>query len=75
MGMCASGYIIQSKAGNVHGGINGVTTCIDDILVLIKEIFFKRIHQIIIIYTGMCYSGLKFNAPKCSLGLKEIPYL
>ena len=28
-----------------------------------------------IIFGRLCAAGLKVNAPKCSFGLKEIPYL
>ena len=39
MGMCASGNIFQAKVDKILGDIEGVKTYIDDILVLIKEIF------------------------------------
>ena len=47
----------------------------DDILVLGKDGFENHIEKLIIIFGRMRAAGLKVNAPKCSLGLKEIPYL
>ena len=53
----------------------GAKTYIDDILVLGKDSFGKHIDQIIIIFVRLRAVGLKVNAPMCSFGLKEIPYL
>ena len=75
MGMCASGNIFQAKVYELLGDIEGVKTYIDNILVLGKDIFEKHIDQLKIIFGGMRAVGLKFNAPKCSFGLKWIPYL
>ena len=75
MGMCTSGDILQAKIDELIGDIDGVKTYIDDIIVLIKDIFEKHIYQPIIIFGGLRTAGLKVNAPKYSFGLKEIPYL
>ena len=42
MGMCASGDIFQAKVDELFGDTEGAKTQIDDILVLIKEIFYKQ---------------------------------
>ena len=75
MGMCASGDILQAKVDKLLGDIEGVKTYIDDILVLGKDGFENHIEKLIIIFGRMRAAGLKVNAPKCSLRLKEIPYL
>ena len=48
---------------------------INDILVLGKRIFYQDIYQVWVIFSSMHASGLKYNAPKWSFGLKYIPYL
>ena len=75
MGMFASEDIIQSKVDELIGDIKGVKTYIDDILVLIKDCFKKHIYQLRIIFGRLRTAGLKVGAPKCSFGLKGIPYL
>ena len=75
MGMCASGNIYQSKVDEILGDIEGFKTYIDDILVLGKYSFENHIEQLIIIFGRLCAAGLKVNSPKCSFGLKDIPYL
>ena len=75
MGMCASGDIFQDKVDKLLGYIEGVKTYIDGILVLIKYWFTKHIEQLRKIFGRFRAAVLKLNAPKCSLGLKEIPYL
>ena len=75
MGICALGYIFQSKVDNILGDIEGFKTNIDDIIVLRKDCFIKHIKHLIIIFFRLCASFLKVNAPKCSFGLKDIPYL
>ena len=37
--------------------------------------FEKHIYQLRIIFGRLRAAGLKCNAPKCSFGLKDIPYL
>ena len=37
MGMCASGYIFQSKVDKLQGDIEGLKIYIDDIIVLSKD--------------------------------------
>ena len=75
MGMCSSGDIFQSKVDKLISDIEGVKTYIDDILVLSKDCFRNHIEQLRIIFGRLHAAGLKFNAPKCSFWLKEIPYL
>ena len=43
MGMCASGDIFQYKVDKILRDIKGIKTCIDDILALSKESFYKHI--------------------------------
>ena len=50
MGMCGLGDIFQAKVDDLPGGINGIKTHIDDILVLIKYCFKKHIDQLSIIF-------------------------
>ena len=73
--MCALGDIFQDKLDKLLCDIKGVKTYIDDILVLIKQSFSKHIYQIRVTFTRLRTAGLKVNAPKCSFGLKYVPYL
>ena len=75
MGMCASGDFFQPKVDKLFDYIEGVKTYIDDILVLIEDIFEKRkmTSEDNILQTAR--SRLRSYAPKCSFGLNEIPYL
>ena len=75
MGMCTSGDIFQAKVYKLLCDIKGVKTYIDDILVLIKDSFENHIDHPRIIFFRLRAEGLKVNAPKCSFGLKDIPYL
>ena len=50
MDMCTLVYIFQAKVDKLLGDIEGVKTCIDDILVLIKDCFINHIEQLIIIF-------------------------
>ena len=75
MGMCASKDIFQAKLDELLGDIKGIKTYIDDILLLSKDSFENHIHQLRMIFSILCAAGLKVNAPKCTFGLKEIPYL
>ena len=75
MGMCALGDIFQAKVDKLLGDINSVKTYIDDIIVLGKDSFENYIEQLRIIFVRLRTAGLKVNAPKCSYGLTEIPYL
>ena len=70
MGIYASGYIIQAKVYNILVDIDGLKTCIDDILVLRKEFLSKHTDQIRVIFSRLCYAGMKANAPKFIFGLK-----
>ena len=75
MGMCASGDIFPDKLYELLGDIEGVKTCIDNILVLNNESSSKHIEQLRIIYGRLCTEGLQVDAPKCSFVIKYIPYL
>ena len=75
MGMCYSWDIFQAKVDELLSDIGGVKTYIDDIPVLRKDFSGKHIEQLRIIFVRLRAAGLKVNAPKCSYGLKEIPYL
>ena len=61
MGMCASGYIFQSKVDDLIGDIEGIKKYIDDILVLIKNCFRKHIEHLIMIFVRLCAAYLKVN--------------
>ena len=74
-GMCALGDIFQAKADDLLDDIEGVKTYIDDILFLRKDILFKHIEQLRIIFGILRASGLTANDTKCCFRLKEIPYL
>ena len=75
MGMCASRDIFQAKVDELLGNIKGVKTHIDDILVLRNYGFKNHIEKLRIISFRLRATGLKVNAPRCSFGLKDIPYL
>ena len=68
--MCASGEIFQAKVDKLLGDIEGVKTYINDILVLSKDFFRNHIERLRIIFGRLCTAGVKFNASKCSFGLK-----
>ena len=63
MGMCASGDIFQAKVDELIGDIEGIKTYIDDILILIKNIFEKHIDQLRILFGRLCTAGLKVSTP------------
>ena len=69
------GYMFQAKVDNLLGDIESVKTYSDGILFLIKDRFENNIEQLRIIFGRLRPTGIKFNAPKCSFRLKEIPYL
>ena len=73
--MCASGYIFQANIDELLDDIEGVKTYINDILVLDQDTFEKHRDQLIILSRRLHAAGLNVNAPQCSLGLKEVPYL
>ena len=75
MGMCNSSDIFQAKVDKLLGDIEGFKTYFYNILVLIKNSFSNHIEQLSIIFVRLRAAGLKINAPNCSFGLKEIPYL
>ena len=74
-GMCALVDISQAKVDDLLGDIKGIKTYIDNIIILGKDWFTKRMEQLMIIFGGLLAAGLKMNTPVCSFGLKEIPYL
>ena len=74
-GMCALGYIFQATVDKLLSDNEGFKMYIDDILVLIKDLFTKHIEQLRKILSRSRAAGLKVNAPKYSFGLKEITYL
>ena len=73
--LCASSDIFQAKVDKLIGDIEGVKKYINNILVLGKGGFYQHIDQIRVIFARICAIGLKANAPKCIVGLKEIPFL
>ena len=75
MVMCASVDIFQDRLDDLISDIEGAKTYIDDILVLINDNLSKNIEQRMTIFSILRTAGLKVNAPKCSFGLKEIPYM
>ena len=75
MGMYASGDIFQAKVDEPLGDIEGIKMCINDILVLGKDIFKNHIDQMRITFGRLRAAGLKVNTPKCSFGLKDMHYL
>ena len=75
MGMCALVDNLQAKVDKLLGDIEGVKTYIGDVLVLKTYCFKKHIEHLGMIFRRLCNEGLNFNAPKCSLGLKDISYL
>ena len=75
MRLCNSGDIFQAKVDELLGDIEGFKTYIDDIFVLGKDSLERNIYQLILIFYRMCAAGLKVNAPKCSFGFNDIPYL
>ena len=62
MGMCASGYIFQSKVNELLGDIEGVKIYIDDILVLSKDCFRDHIEHLKMIFGRLHTVDLKVNA-------------
>ena len=70
MGMCASVDIFQVKVDELSGGIEGVKTYIDDILILIYCCFRNHIENLRMIFVRLRAAFLKFNSPKCSFWLK-----
>ena len=73
MGLCASVDIFKAEVDELISDIEGVKTYIDDILVLVKGIFYQHIYQIRVIFARMSVAGLKFNDPKVIFGLNDIP--
>ena len=59
MGMCASEDIFQSKVDKLLGDTEGIKKYINDILVLIEDLFTKHISQMRIIFGRLRASGLK----------------
>ena len=75
MGIGVFGDIFQTKLDKLLGDIEGIKKYIENVLVLSKDWFRKHIEQLRIIFGGLHTSGLKFNAPKWSFGLKKSLYL
>ena len=75
MGMCASGDIFQAELDELLSDIKGVNIHIDDMIALIKDFFSNHIEQLRIIFFRLRAAGFKVDYPKCSFGLKDIPYL
>ena len=74
MGMCPSSKIFQTKLGKFISYTAVVNMHIYDILAISKNKFHKHIYQIIVNFSRLFNNGLKVNALKCILGLKDIPY-
>jgi hypothetical protein len=70
-----SGDIFQAKVNELLGDIEGLYAYIDDILLTTKGSFDEHLQQLRTCFQRFRNAGLKVNAKKCSLGLKEIPYL
>ena len=75
LGMSASGDIFQSKLDDLLVDTEVVKLYINDILVLRNYCYKNIIEQQRIIFSRFRATGLKVNDPKCSFGLKTIPYL
>ena len=72
--MCDLGDIFWAKVDKPLDDIEGAKTYINDILILSKYWFTKYIEKLRITFVRLRAAVLKDNAPKCSFGLKEIPY-
>ena len=75
MVMCVPGEKFQAKVYNLLSDIEWIKTCIDNILVLIKDRSPNKTYQIRVIFSRMCVTGLKPNAPKWFFWLKDVTYL
>ena len=75
MGMVISGNVFQFKVYDLIGDIERVRTYINDILCIDKGFFIQHLNHMEEIFQRFKKAGLKVNTPKCSFGLKEIPYL
>ena len=75
MDMCDLGDIFQAKVDKVLSDIEVTKMYIDDILVLRKGCFSNHIGHPRMIFGRLQIAGLKVSAPKCSFGLKDLPYL
>ena len=74
IGMCAYGYIFQSKVDELLGDIQGFRAYINNVMVLVKGSFPQHIDQIRVIFYLLLTEVLKFNVNKRRFGLKYIPY-
>ena len=70
MGMYTFGYILQYKIDELLCNTKGVKIYTDDILYLIKEIFYNNIDRLRVIISRLYAVGLKVNATKCLIWLK-----
>ena len=75
MGLCASSDTFKAKVDKIIGCIESVKTYINNIIVLGKGTLYQQYYQIRVVFAVLHVSGLKFNTPRCSFGLKGIPYL
>ena len=73
--MCNLGNIFQSKLYYLLGDIDGIKPYIDVILLLIKDRFYNKIEQLIIIIGILHDADLKVNDCSCIIGLKGDPCL
>ena len=73
--LCASGDIFQVSVDDLLDDVEGVNMYIDAIIVLGKGIFYQHKYHLKVIFSMMWAARFKVNDPKCSFGLKEIPYL
>ena len=72
MEMFTSSDVFQGTGDKLLGNIKGVIRYTNDILVLSKEILFKHIGLLSIIFRRLRTAGLKFSAPKFSFVLKDV---
>ena len=62
--MCTSRDIFQSKVDKLLDDTKGIKTYIDDILVLIKDLFSKYTEKMRIIFGRLRAAGFKVNVFK-----------
>ena len=75
MVMCDSGEIFQAKLDKILSDIKGFKINIEYIIIFAKGGLSQHIEQLRVIVYRLRGPGLQSNAPKCSFGLKFIPYL
>ena len=62
--LCNSGDIFQDRVYDLIGDVERIKTYIVDIVVLIKDIFYKHIENLQIVFSQLFNAGLKVDAPK-----------